>query len=71
MKQSACFESEWQMHMMGPLSACHSFMTNGAASSDIDAPSPDAKTVGKQGARHRLRKVAFLLLVKSSDIDNA
>jgi len=46
-------------------------MTNAADFSDIDAPSPDAKTVEKQGPRHRLRKVAFLLLVKSSDTDNA
>lgn len=59
-KQFACFESDWQMHTMGSFAACHSLMTNGTSdSSDIDNPSPDAKTVEKQGARHKPKKSGF------------
>lgn len=40
--------------------ACHGLMTNGTSdSSDIDNPSPDAKTVEKQGARPKAEKSCF------------
>lgn len=45
--------------------ACHSLVTNGTSdSSDIDNPSPDAKTVEKQGARHKSEQSCFFTAQK-------